>query len=459
MQRLIAISWLTIKAAVRYRLVWVLGFILLGGVVLLPLVIRDDGTARGFTQILLTYTLSFTTAILGLATLWLACGALARDIEECQMQVVATKPVHRWEIWLGKYLGILAVNAALLVLVGTALFFLLQWRAGRLPAEQQEVLRNEIFVARAAVRAPMPEINGVAEEILQNRLAQTQIEVGDLELLRNQIRGQVKAAHESIPPEMGKIWEVNMSRLKDRLKDRPLYARVKFNTPLTAETKPLRTVWRVGDETIRESVQREMSFAPDSFHEFQIPPNMIDSRGVLTVRFINWTDTLFLFPLEDGFEILYREGGFALNFSRGLVIIFCWLAFLAAIGLAASSFLSFPVAAFVACGVLVLGFSTGTLRQVIEQGTIGEVNHETGVADAPALIDYVALPVYKGVLAAINLVKDFSPVDALSTGRSITWLQLGRAVLQIVVLMGGIFAAIGIRAFAGRELAATQGAT
>jgi hypothetical protein len=343
--------------------------------------------------------------------------------------------------------------------VGVVVFFLLQWRAGKLPSEQQEVLRHEIFVARAAVREPMPEINSVAERILQDRLKNNQVEIGDLELLRSQIRGQVKAAHESIPPEMGKIWEVDMSRVKDHLKDQPLYVRVKFNTPLSAETKPLRTVWRVGDETAREAVQREMSFSPDAFHEFQIPPNMIDARGMLTVRFINWTDTLFLFPLEDGFEVLYREGGFALNFGRGLAVIFCWLAFLSAIGLSASSFLSFPVAAFASLGVLILGFSTGTLRQVIEQGTIGEVNHETGVADAPAMIDYLALPVYKGVLFTINLVKDFSPIDALSTGRSITWLQLGRAVLQIVVLMGGVFAAIGIRAFAGRELAATQGVT
>ena len=41
-----------------------------------------DGTARGFTQILLTYTLSVITALLGLSTMWLAGGTLARDIEE-----------------------------------------------------------------------------------------------------------------------------------------------------------------------------------------------------------------------------------------------------------------------------------------------------------------------------------------------------------------------------------------
>src|SRR5512133_3335815 len=133
MQRTWAISWLTIKAAFRYRLVLLLSLILLGGVVILPLVIKDDGTARGFTQILLTYTLSLITALLGFATLWLACGTLARDVEDCQIQMVVVKPVARWQIWLGKWLGVLSVNAILLTLAATAVFFLLQWRAQHLP--------------------------------------------------------------------------------------------------------------------------------------------------------------------------------------------------------------------------------------------------------------------------------------------------------------------------------------
>src|SRR2546426_7841979 len=126
MQRVFAITWLTVKAAFRFRLVVVLATVLLAGVILLPLVIKDDGTARGFTQILLTYTLSLITGLLGLATLWLACGTLARDVEECQIQMVAVKPIARWQIWLGKWLGIMMLNAMLLGVSAGAVYFLLQ---------------------------------------------------------------------------------------------------------------------------------------------------------------------------------------------------------------------------------------------------------------------------------------------------------------------------------------------
>src|SRR6185503_19916983 len=85
-QRIAAVMGLTWKAAVRFRLFLEVSALLLGAVVALPLLLKDDGTARGFTQILLTYTLTTITALLGLSTLWLACGTLGRDIEECQMQ-------------------------------------------------------------------------------------------------------------------------------------------------------------------------------------------------------------------------------------------------------------------------------------------------------------------------------------------------------------------------------------
>ena len=171
MQRIFAIAWLTWKAALRFRLFLVIAVLLLAAVVGLPLLIKDDGTARGFTQILLTYTLSAITGLLGLSTLWLSCGTLARDIEECQIQVVATKPIARWQIWLGKWLGIVTLNAALLAISGACVFGLLQWRAAHLPAAEQKILREQVLVARGSARPPNPaaEIDAETRQILQEQ--------------------------------------------------------------------------------------------------------------------------------------------------------------------------------------------------------------------------------------------------------------------------------------------------
>jgi hypothetical protein len=155
-------------------------------------------------------------------------------------------------------------------------------------------------------------------------------------------------------------------------------------------------------------------------------------------------------------EVLYPEGGFVLNFARGLGIIFCWMALLAALGLTAASFLSFPVATFFSLAVLVIGLSSGTLADVVSNGTIG-IGSPGANGMGRSAADTVVIPIFKGMLTVINLAENFSPIDALSTGRSIPWSELGAAFGQIVLLLGGIIAIIGIVLFGRRELATAQG--
>ena len=216
-------------------------------------------------------------------------------------------------------------------------------------------------------------------------------------------------------------------------------------------------LWAVGAPPKTSLWRSEvMSLAPDTFHEFAVDPNLFDENGILTVQFYNGNETALLFPLDDGVEVLYREGGFGLNFIRGLGIIFCWMALLAALGLASASFMSFPVAAFCAVGVLTLVFASGTMANAVSEGTIANYNSEKGTkGSSPA--DVVVIPTFRAVLKLISLAKDFSPIDSLSSGRSVTWEQLGTAFGQIVLLLSGALCLFGIFVFNRRELATAQG--
>ena len=456
MQRIYTIARLTVKAAFRFRLFWVLAALLLCAVVGLPILIRDDGTARGFIQIMLTYTLSVITMLLGFATLWLACGILARDIEECQVQMVVVKPIARWQIWLGKWLGILFINALLLTVAGGSVFFLLKWRAGKLPPAEQSILNNEIFVARGSLKEPITDHKADVEKIYQERLKQNPLSDLDRQLLRKQIEEQIKAADQIVPPNSIRHWELDFGWKKNALRGQPLFVRLKFAAAQTNEAGTYLGRLHVGPPDATGYFE-DMTLAANTFHEIRVQTNAFDAKGMVVIDFWNRDNTALLFTLEDGMEVLYREGGFGLNFVRGLAIIFCWLALLAAIGLASASLLSFPVASFFSLAVLVVGLSSGTLTSAVEQGSIFSVNHETGVADSVTWVDTIFMTVFRGALKVINLVQGFSPVDALSTGRSITWMQLGAAVGQIVFFMGGIFAAVGIIIFSRRELATAQG--
>lgn len=457
LQPIWAIARLTWRAAFRFKLVRVLGLVLIGGVFLLPAVIKDDGTARGFTQIVLTYTLGLITSVLGLATLWLACGTLARDIDECHIQMVAVKPIPRWQIWAGRWLGLLVLDAFLLSLSSGIVFAQMVWRSRQLPEAQQQVLRNEIFVARGSAKPEVPDIEPEVEARLKERLKNETVAAMDRNQVRKIIREQIKAQRQVVQSGWQRTWPIDLSGVKESLRDRPLYLRMKF---FVAEKSPSGTyvgMWDVGAPQSPVHWREMRSQAAETFYEIPITtPNLIDPKGILYVTFINQNPTALLFPLDEGMEVLYREGGFGLNYFRGMAIVFCWLALIAAVGLFAASFLSFPVAAFLSLGVLVLAFSTGTMSQVIEEGTIREVNHDTGRVDKETLFDTVTVGLFKGLLGTINLVRDFSPIDNLSSGRSITWGQLTRAFAQIVMLVGGIFAGIGMVVLTRRELATAQ---
>ena len=71
--------------------------------------------------------------------------------------------------------------------------------------------------------------------------------------------------------------------------------------------------------------------------------------------------------------------------------------------------------------------------------------------------DVVIVPFFRASLDVINLAKQFSPVEKLSSGRSIPWSELGLAFGQIVLLLGGIVGLFGIFVFSRRELATAQG--
>jgi hypothetical protein len=459
-QRILAIAWLTWKAALRFKLFLVIATLLIFAVVGLPLIIKDDGTAQGFTQIILTYTLGAITALLGISTLWLACGTLARDIEECQMQVVATKPVARWQIWLGKWLGIVTLNAALLALSGGCVFAVLQYRASQLPPAVQATLRSEILVARGSAKEPSheAEIEADTDQMLQARLKTSPVDKADLAEVRRQIRESVRASSQLVPPGYERVWKIDLGLAKHALAGKPLQLRVKFNSAEKSPSGTFGAYWMVGDPPNTKYWQNEepMSLAPDTFHEFSIPPDLFDAHGVLTIAFHNANNTALLFPPDEGMEVLYPEGGFALNYVRGLGIIFCWMTLLAALGLAAASQLSFPVAAFFSLAMMLVVFSSGTLADSVDSGSVAAGNEETGQA-GHSIADGVLIPAFKGVLAVIGLAKSFSPIDALSTGRSITWSELGLAFTQIVGLLGGAFAVTGILLFSRRELATAQG--
>jgi len=71
-----------------------------------------------------------------------------------------------------------------------------------------------------------------------------------------------------------------------------------------------------------------------------------------------------------------------------------------------TSFLSFPVAAFVSLAVLFIGLSSTNVSTVVEQGTVTGFDSATS-AYGHSVVDYVVVPIFRVTLKIINMVQNF----------------------------------------------------
>nr|ADD93904.1 hypothetical protein [uncultured marine bacterium MedDCM-OCT-S08-C1605] len=147
---MVKVAW---KAAFRFRVFWVMAVLLVVSVGVIPLIVKGDGTAEGLTQVLVTYTLTMITAVLATGVLWLSVGTLARDIGESHIQMIAVKPIARWQIILGKWVGVMSLNLLLLAVGGAVVYGLVEYRANKLTWDRLEELepRSDLEIAQMAL--------------------------------------------------------------------------------------------------------------------------------------------------------------------------------------------------------------------------------------------------------------------------------------------------------------------
>ena len=68
-------------------------------------------------------------------------------------------------------------------------------------------------------------------------------------------------------------------------------------------------------------------------------------------------------------------------------------------------------------------------------------------------VDWYAIPAFTVLVTLIEPVKDFSPIDSLSKGESVTWEELTRAYSFCWGITGWLLGLFGVIVFSRRQLA------
>ena len=179
---------------------------------------------------------------------------------------------------------------------------------------------------------------------------------------------------------------------------------------------------------------------------WNIPDRQVGPDGTLLVQYRNLSP-LVATVLHDDLRLYSPAGTFTWNFLRGMLLILGQVAFLAALGVLAGSFASFPVGSLVCFALLPFSMARGFLSDAVR---------------IPEHAATVSPLVYlgNGVLWVMSLLlPDFartSPSDALADGTHITWAELGATwgLSVAIPCAAALLAACVI--FRRRELARVQ---
>jgi hypothetical protein len=373
MGRVWAVARNSFVSAMRMKMAIV--FILLL-VILLPIMCltsTGDGTAKGRVQSFVSYGLGLTSFLLSILTIIASCYSLSSDIKHKQIYTVITKPIRRFELILGKVLGV-AILDLMLLFVFSSIIYTLTIQIPRLSKVQgEELVRldDEFFTARMALKPDFDEL------VIENRANESYKELersGQLSESRSrqeimkELRDSIRFSMYSAEPGGTVLWE--FENVKPFDSNESIFIRFKANASQVPPDKNIYGIWYIGDyrqiKYGQEKAKTPIYAVPrkdviKAVHEFEIPANAVAEDGYLAVVFYNEpaNNTTVIFSEEDGFSVLYKAGNFGTNFMRAILIIFARLVFLAVLGVSLTTWLGFPVAVLCSLAIFFTGVING----------------------------------------------------------------------------------------------------
>ena len=209
-RRITVLAAHSLRVALRSRMVIALLALLAIVAIVFPRSLQGDGTAESEIRLLLTWTLGLAAGLLAVTSLWTACGTISLEAADGLLTGVVVTSARPFEIWLGKWLGIVILNGVLLafVLAATALQLRLRGVATQdlrpdlrlTPAEASLWEHAEIIAANAIAQGDMPPDS-------------------DPEALARQVMKGLKTEHFAINPGETHHWWFNWAPWRARHAD------------------------------------------------------------------------------------------------------------------------------------------------------------------------------------------------------------------------------------------------
>lgn len=477
-----AIARTVLVEATRMKVSLVFIVLLVFGLAALPGLLDPDTPLRYRVQSFLQYALGGSFWLIALLTLFFSTSTLAAEQRDKTIWQTVTKPVSPLQYILGKWLGVVSLNAALLVVCASGAFLFVEYLRSQ-PAlgereayttlsggvsEDRLILETQVLNARRTVepvvriRADSPEFRAAVEAFFEQKRAvdpdfapsrEERIRVAEdlytstLLETRSLAPGDVRRfVFEGVDVERGSGDLLNLRYRIETGVDRPdtLY-RLTFFLPQTGSILVESAALGQGQTLtlLSDALGEDGSLAVDIyngellFNESGAPAGIAPNPRSVTIP-------------EGSLVLSYPEGSYHANFLRAVLVLWIKLAFLAMLAITASTFLSFSVASLLSVGVFLIAESAGFLSSALD--TFSFQDDEGGLVAHKFLAYWIARPISElfAIYASLN------PTRRLVDGVLITPASVATGALAIAGATAALFLA-AVLIMRKRELAIYSG--
>jgi hypothetical protein len=470
-----AVAQTVLAEAVRMKISIVFIVMLVFLLAALPTYLDASRPLRFRVQTFLQWGTSGAYWLLLLLTLFFSIATVAFEQRDKVIWQTMTKPVRPIEYLLGKWLGVVALNATLLLVTASGVFLFTEYLRNQTAhgeispyvarASEGEVstdrrlLETQVLTARRVIEPTVTDLLSDEQfrQLVDAQIEEVQLRESDVALTasgREQIEADIRALVERqyrtiAPMDVRQFAFEGLSRERERGDPLDFQFKVKSGSNLPSALYEISFVF--GN---RYFVPRQTSL--NAAQTMQIPADAISENGILVIDIINGNPQTQLtnqrsIVFEPGsLQVLANAGTFEGNYVRVVVVLWLKLCFIAAVGVTCATFLSFPVACLTAFVILLAAESSPFLNEALEQYSSRTLEGN---------LDFFAVAV-KAVAVPIAWVfrwyGELRPTSDLVDGRIIPWLSVLKGAISLGVITSAVMF-VGWLIFRKRELATYSG--
>lgn len=483
--------------AVRMKMALVFVVMLVLIVPLLPFALGGETRLQYRLETFLTFSLTVVATLLSVMTILLAVRTVTSELSEKQAFLTLTKPISRPAYLAGKWIGIMALNALLLLVSGIGVYSFVKVIEQQRPMDYADAtaVQEQVLTARSSA-APQPAAASALNIDFELKLQEMRDRGADPKLygqrgdpdtfvnpmMRQAMQLDVMKQWLTVPPRSRQTYRfAGLSAAKDE--GPTIQLRMKPKASRAAGDNMVRLALRVNDRPYANPVPDPMLYGKpvplirnDTFHTITLLSEDIRDDGTLDLTIINTgvdvEQAAITFKVGEGLEVFYKVGSFRMNLAKGMLVMWIRLGFLAALGLAAATFLGFPVACllcflifFAAVGSEYLSESLSSYASIPrDEVPWWDTIRLTFGKFAGHLKDRELFKAFKLVIRIIGEAFTFivppmarySPTPLIAYGRAVEPSMIWGVLLRIGVVSTGVVAVAASYFFSRREVAQVQ---